>query len=305
MQNNTLVKTAISTPTAQQEGRVVTIKLAKLATYEINVRSFHPGKDFGWSGAWFEGDARGFSLKNSSKSGASRPEITSRIWQRFQIDTATAKVLNLETESNTSGRTGKEKISYDGVLKPRGGTWPVVRKEGSQVVTLSFEGGFAGENHAVIFSARLKKLFGGTPVPSLNVDYSIIMTVDRISKHLDIVTYAKGDAFPNCEAFIVDPKGVAVFLGVHVRFGAAITSLPFDKKQPMIASAIRVGIDDYGNFNGMMGNELRRRKLGKPELEYRPISEWNGFFLNLDPSKERSDLLMESMPDHRQVERGP
>ena len=50
--------------------------------------------------------------------------------------------------------------------------------------------------------------------------------------------------------------------------------------------------------SGMMGNELRRRKLGKPELEYRPISEWNEFFLNLDPSKERADLLLESMPDN-------
>jgi len=37
----------------------------QLANYEINIRSFHPEKDFGWSGLMFEGDNRGFSLKPS------------------------------------------------------------------------------------------------------------------------------------------------------------------------------------------------------------------------------------------------
>lgn len=46
----------------------------QLADYEINIRSFHPEKTFGWSGLMFEGDNRGFSLKPSGV----KP-ITSRI----------------------------------------------------------------------------------------------------------------------------------------------------------------------------------------------------------------------------------
>ena len=296
MQNNTLVKTAVSTPTAQQEGRVVTIKLAQLATYEINVRSFHPGKDFGWGGANFLGDSRGYSLKKSDVDG--KAEVTSRIWHRFKLDTSVGKVLNPETEANSSGKAGSEAVKYDGLLKPLGNNKPMVRKEGKQIVTLVVEGGFAGQNHAFWLSSLFKKMTGGSYVPHLNVDYEIIITIDRVSKHMDIVTYIKGDGFPNCEAFITDYKGTSVFLGVHTRWGAALTQLWGNKGQPMVASAIRLGLDDYGNFSGMMGNELKRRKEGKKEMDYHPIEEWNKFFLELDPSSDRNMIIhQEPMPE--------
>ena len=66
----------------------------------------------------------------------------------------------------------------------------------------------------------------------------------------------------------------------------------------MIASAIRLGLDDYGNFSGMMGNELKRRKDGKKEMDYHPIEEWNKFFLELDPSSDRNMIIhQEPMPE--------
>lgn len=45
----------------------------------------------------------------------------------------------------------------------------------------------------------------------------------------------------------------------------------------MIESAIRLEIDDSGNFSGNLGNELRRKKLNKNRLDMRPITEWNDF----------------------------
>ena len=66
----------------------------------------------------------------------------------------------------------------------------------------------------------------------------------------------------------------------------------------MVASAIRLGLDDYGNFSGMMGNELKRRKDGKKEMDYHPIGEWNKFFLELDPSSGRNaEMYLEPMPE--------
>lgn len=295
---DTILKRASSTPSSQRTGQVVPLKLAKLARYELNVRSFHPGKTFGWSGFNYEGDARGFSLGASGVSGDSGAEVTSRIWHRFSIDTAKGEVLNVETESNDSGKQGGEHTRYDGELRPKGGSWPLLKNESGPVSTFFIDGGYAGENHAFPLSATAKKVTGMTFVPSLDVSYKIVMTIDRVSKHMDIVTYVTGDGFPNCESFIVDAAGTAVFLGVHVRKGAASFSLWGDKKYPMISSAIRLGLDDNGNFNGLIANELKRRKQNKQKLEFHPIAEWNEFFLKLDPSAERWMWpWQEPMPD--------
>lgn len=292
------LKRANSTPSTQRTGQVVNLKLTKLARYELNIRSFHPAKTFGWSGFNYEGDTRGFSLGASGRSGSSGAQVTSRIWHRFLTDTDKGEVLDVETESNDSGKYGGEHTHYDGELRPKGGSWPLLKKESGQVSTLLIDGGYAGENHAFPASATAKKITGMTFVPSLDVSYKIVMTIDRVSKHMDIVTYVTGDGFPNCEAFIVDAVGTAVFLGAHVRKGAAFLSLWGDKKYPMISSAIRLSLDDNGNFSGLIANELKRRAQEKKKLEYHPIAEWNKFFHNLDPSGERWMFpWQEPMPD--------
>lgn len=292
------LKRANSTPSTQHTGQVVNLKLAKLARYELNIRSFHPAKTFGWSGFNYEGDARGFSLSASGKSGSSGAKVTSRIWHRFAIDTNAGEVLDVEIESNDSGKQGEAHTQYDGELQPKGGSWPLVKKESGPVTTVFVDGGYAGENHAFPASANTKKITGMTFVPSLDVSYKIVMTIDRVSKHMDIVTYVTGDGFPNCEAFIVDAAGTAIFLGIHVRKSAALFALWGDKKYPMIASAIRLDLDDNGNFNGLIANELKRRKQNKEKLEFHPIAEWNNFFVNLDPSAERWMFpWQEPMPD--------
>ena len=297
MSNVTPLAEAPSTPSTNREGQVATVKLAKLSTYEFNIRSFHPGKTFGWSGFYFEGDARGFSLKPSGLSGAQGTLITSRVWHRFFVKLATNEVVNTQTESNDSGKAGEEHTHYDAELKPKGGSWPSIKSEKGAVTTVWVDGGYAGENHAFPFSAETKKLTGMTFVPSLDVSYKVIMTLDRVAKHLDVVTYITGDGFPNCEAFITDASGQSVFLGVHVRKAAALVALFGDKKYPMISSAIRIEVDEEGNFKGTLGNEMRRRKLKKEALEMRPIEEWNNFFKNLSPNDGRwMGIWEEPMP---------
>ncbi len=88
MPNPALLARTPSTPSHNNEGKVVIVKLAKLGTYEINIRSFHPGKNFGLFGLFFEGEARSYSLKPSGLSGDADTEVTSRIWHRFFINSA-------------------------------------------------------------------------------------------------------------------------------------------------------------------------------------------------------------------------
>ncbi|MEE4083518.1 hypothetical protein [Pseudomonas viridiflava] len=298
MSNTTPLAQAPSTPSTNHEGQVATVKLVKLSTYEFNIRSFHPGKTFGWSGFNFEGDARGFSLKPSGLSGVQGTLVTSRIWHKFFVKLATNEVAGTLTESNDSGKVGSEHTHYDAELKPKGGSWPSIKTEKGAITTIWVDGGYAGENHAFPGSAMAKSLTGMTFVPSLDVSYKIIMTLDRVAKHLDVVTYISGDGFPNCEAFISDPSGKTIFLGVHVRKGAALVSLFGDKKYPMIASAIRIEVDDDGNFKEKLGNEMRRRKQNKEQLEMRPIEEWNKFFINLSPNDGRwMGIWEEPMPE--------
>lgn len=66
----------------------------------------------------------------------------------------------------------------------------------------------------------------------------------------------------------------------------------------MIDSAIRLEIDEDGNFSGRLGNELRRKRLKKDHLDMRPIEEWNDFFLRLDPNDKRwRSIYFESLPE--------
>lgn len=89
-----------------------------------------------------------------------------------------------------------------------------------------------------------------------------------------------------------------MFLGVHVRKGGAAWSLLGEGTYPMIESAIRLEIDESGDFSCNLGNELRRKKLEKDHLDMRPIIEWNDFFLKLSPNDERwKYIYFESLPD--------
>ncbi|MFK3858102.1 hypothetical protein [Pseudoalteromonas rhizosphaerae] len=83
----------------------------QLANYEINIRSFHPEKDFGWSGLMFEGDNRGFSLKPSGI----KP-ITSRIWHRLRLSTKNSKISSIDTISDPSKAPWEDKIRKEYIL---------------------------------------------------------------------------------------------------------------------------------------------------------------------------------------------
>nr|WP_193987641.1 hypothetical protein [Lelliottia steviae] len=261
----------------------------QLAEYEINIRSFHPEKTFGWSGLMFEGDNRGFSLKPSGV----KP-ITSRIWHRLSLSTSKGKILTNNTVSDPSKAPWERaKRVYNGELAPKGRTFLKNRAfPNKHIYQYRMEGQYGGVNHAMPGSPEIQEALGFSYVPTLNVKYKIVIDIDRQNGHMDIVTYITGDGFPNCEAFIVGPGGQAVSLGVHVRKGAAPVSLSLNADYPMIASAIRLPLNNNGSFKGTVGDELFRQTNKQPKLKFQKITSWNQRFTSI-PANSGHCMLLE------------
>ena len=124
---------------------------AELASYEFNIRSFHPEKTFGWSGLFFEGDNRGFSLRPSG-----RNFPTSRVWQRFLLNTEPGSVSALVTRSDPSKApwSGQSQYYSDEALLPSERVALEARKLPGSISQLRISGSYGGVNHAMYGSAR-------------------------------------------------------------------------------------------------------------------------------------------------------
>ena len=69
-------------------------------------------------------------------------------------------------------------------------------------------------------SPQMQERLDFSYVPTLNVKYKIIIDIDTVSGHMDIVTYITGDAFPNCEALLlvlVGELSLLVYMFAKVR----------------------------------------------------------------------------------------
>lgn len=265
-------------------------RITDLPKYEFNIRSFHPNKSFGWSGLFFSGDNRGFSLKPSKN-----PKVTSRIWHRLEVDYARASLIK-ETKSDPSKAPWADSYkSYElEALSPKSDIFFFDKNINRQgIVGFKLEGRYRGSNHAMPLSTELQKATGKTYVPSINVKYRINIDFDKINKHVDLVVYITGDGFPNCEAFMVGPGGTRLFLGTHVREGIAPRRLALNLDSPMIACAVRLPVDSKGQLTGKVGDELARRAENRRNIQFEDIESWNQRFLNRSPNHDRCMLTEE------------
>lgn len=258
---------------------------AELAEYQFNIRSFHPNKTFGWSGLYFQGDDRGFSLKPNGRL------ARSRIWHFVTLNAKSETISDRGTGSHASNHPWADKSEgyNEQATRPKAEVtsdfFKLSKKLNGKRVHL--DGHYGGQNHLMPLSEEMKKTLGFTYVPTLNVNYKIRTYIDRENRHVDIVTFIKGDGFPNCEAFVVGPDDTRVFLGVHVRKGIAPLSLRGNPKHAMIASVVRLPINRDGSFSGTIADLLRGNSAGKGQPEFQKISEWNADFRSISPNNGR------------------
>ena len=266
----------------------------QLANYEINIRSFHPEKDFGWSGLMFEGDNRGFSLKPSGI----KP-TTSRIWHKLTLSTKKNTVTPVTVSDPSKAPWENKQRIYSGNLAPKGRvTLKNKALTNKSIYQYRLDGQYGGVNHAMPGSPQMQERLDFSYVPTLNVKYKIIIDVDTVNGFMDIVTYITGDAFPNCEAFIVGPGEQAISLGIHVRKGAPPLSLSLNADYPMIASALRLPLNNNGSFKGTVGDELFRQANKYPKLAFHKIADWNNRFISIPANSGHCMLLEKASLEH-------
>jgi hypothetical protein len=112
-------------------------------------------------------------------------------------------------------------------------------------------------------------------------DFSI--TENKKAGTLTLSGMLTGDNFPSTEAFISDPSGQNLFIGVG-QIGADVgrntgpfTDLPGENKDnPITSFNFTVTTDKKGNFTGV--------KVGDKSYT---LDEWNKQFLNTDPQKKK------------------
>ncbi|WP_228714912.1 hypothetical protein [Acinetobacter pullicarnis] len=236
----------------------------------MNLRSFHPNRQFEAKGLFFHGDNRGFSLGNSYYDSNSPDKIpagsvTSRVWSRSNIDlpilSSSKELKTIEIESNPSkpldifpaNLLGHDQNYADEKYKPKGTlnvNVPEIKFESPR--SFIFKSYYGGENHAFILSQTAQDMTGATFVPTLDVWHEFMIRIERINKYMDISSLVYGDGFPNTEGFIEDSKGHKVFIGTHIRIGSAATHLFGKNTRLMWANAIRIGLNEDGTFNNTL-----------------------------------------------------
>ena len=267
----TTLASVMTTPADPNKNRKdVQIKLVTLASYQMNLRSFHPNRQFEAKGLFFHGDNRGFSLGNSyydSNSPDKVPagSVTSRVWSRSNIDlpilSSSKELKTIEIESNPSkpldifpaNLLGHDQNYADEKYKPKGTlnvNVPEIKLESPR--SFIFKSYYGGENHAFILSQTAQDMTGATFVPTLDVWHEFMIRIERINKYMDISSLVYGDGFPNTEGFIEDSKGHKVFIGTHIRIGSAATHLFGKNTRLMWANAIRIGLNQDGTFNNTL-----------------------------------------------------
>lgn len=235
--------------------------------YPITIRSFAPFKVFGFG---FHGDGRGYS---------SDQYVSARIHQRINFDTD-------KTYINTGAWSSP-------TFKPSD---PNKKAVGVPNVTLNGNGGdkpFA-EDYLTIGGTKDVKQFnfsssyaGSNPLtpkgtPDINVFSNFSITENKKQGLLNISGTLSGDNFPSTEAFITDPSGQNVFLGIgQINAGVdkdlgPLTELPGQNKNKSITSFnISILTGPKGNFTGVRYNGTNYS-----------IEDWNNNFINKPAQKQ-------------------
>ncbi len=219
--------------------------------YPITIRSFAP---FNYFGGGFHGDGanRGYTTSSTA---------TARVHQRINFDTDKSTISAKAWSSPTShrvlpgSRTAKSSVEFTDGFKTR----------------------TSGDSKTFMFGTHSK---GANPMvpgsPNIDVFSDFSITENKKAGTLDISGKLTGDNFPSTEAFISDPSGQNVFLGIGYYEGSPFSSLDGENQRPITDFNFSITTDKKGNFTGV--------KMGDKSYS---ISDWNKMFEKADPHKNK------------------
>jgi RHS repeat-associated protein len=214
--------------------------------YPITIRSFAPFKTFGGG---FHGDNRGYTTSSA----------TARVHQVINFDTDKSSISAKAWSSPTSHRF------LPGSL--------------TETPSVEFRDGFktrtSGDSKTFMFGTHSK---GANPMvpgsPNIDVFSDFSITENKKAGTLDISGTLTGDNFPSTEAFVTDPSGNNVFIGIGFYEGSPFSSLDGENKRDISSFNFSISTDKKGNFTGI--------KMGDQTYS---IQDWNKMFETADPHK--------------------
>jgi RHS repeat-associated protein len=219
------------------------IDVGGMIPYPITIRAFAPMKTFGGG---FGGDNRGYTTNNT----------TARVTQKLLFDTDKS-TLSSQAWSSMSHHP----LFGEGRAMPR--------------QNLAFASSTEGDSKWFGIRSDVASANPLTPsgTPDINIFSALSITENKKAGTLSIDGRLTGDNFPSTEAFISDPSGKSVFLGIGFFEGNPLKSLPGQNKDNSITNfSLTLTTDKKGNFTGV--------QVGDQKYS---IDDWNKMFQQADP----------------------
>lgn len=201
--------------------------------YPITIRGFAPFESFGYG---FHGDSRGYSTG----------DVSARVHQKINFDTDKTSVTT-EAWSSPTWRTSN----------------PSNKKTATPSV--NFTGDFtikqSGDSKTFDFSSHVAAGNPLTPkalTPNIDIFSDFSITENKKAGTLSVSGSLKGDNFPSTEAFITDPLGNNIFIGIgQIDAGVGRNTGPFTElpgenaDNPITNFNFTITTDKKGNFTGV------------------------------------------------------
>jgi len=224
--------------------------------YPITIRGFAPFKVFGFG---FHGDGRGYSTGN----------VSARVHQK----------INFDTDKTTITTSAWSSPSYK-ANNPSGA------KTATPAVNFTGDFTIANNGDAKTFGFGTH-VAAGNPItpkivtPNIDIFSNFSVTENKKAGTLNVSGSLTGDNFPSTEAFMTDPAGNNVFIGVgQIAAGVdkdwgPLKELPNENTRPIESFNFSISTDKKGNFTGVTE--------GKTTYS---IADWNKRFTSKPTQKQ-------------------
>jgi RHS repeat-associated protein len=222
--------------------------------YPITIRAFAPFDHFGG----------GYNGNGANRGYTTDANASAKVHQRINFDTDKSSMTLSAWSSPTTH------VATPGFYKTES---PTARFVGNYDISK------IGDYKRFEFGTHVE---GSNPMfpmaPPIDVFSEFAITENKELGTLNISGKLTGDNFPATEAFISDPSGANVFIGIGFYEGSPFSSLGGTNRRLITSFDFSITLDDKGNFTGV--------KMGKKTYT---IAEWNKMFEEANPHNKGAE----------------